>query len=131
MHCLQALRDIQQDRLDPHRAWMETLRCKMAAKRLLKKNSEADIREVLMALSWVEDFPMANYLWNADQWDSPLHCFIRETRGPIFRILHLQVTRLRAEVQIEYGSEHKPDRLRENLIFRRDWRGQLALESRS
>lgn len=127
---MQALQEIQQDRLDPHRAWMESLRCKMAAKRLLKLARESEIREVLVALSWVEDFPMANYLWNADQNDSPLQCFLRETKGPIFRILNLEVTRIRAEIRIEYGSEYRKLRVQETFVFRRDWRGKLAVESR-
>lgn len=125
-----ALREIQEDRGDPQRALLETWRCKAAARRLLKEHSEAELREVMVALSEIDDFPPATYLWNADQRDIPLHCFLREKRAPVLRFRQMEISRSRAKLTIEYGSRKSKDSDRETITLRRDWRGTLMVESR-
>lgn len=129
-HFLQALREIQTEMRDPQESWFERMRCSMAARRALRDCRESELREVLVALSWLDDFPPAPYLWNADQMDAPLSCFFRESRWPVLRINKVQIARLQAELVVEYGSVKKSHRQRESFLFKRDWRGQLKLESR-
>ena len=78
--CAMAIDEAEEDRANPKLAWMETIRCKNAARKLLRNNKDIEIREVFMALSLLEDFPPAVYLWNADDPKTPLHCLLREKR---------------------------------------------------
>ena len=127
---LLALTEIEQDRTDPRRARLETWRCKNAARRLKRDHSEAELREVFMSLSEIDDFPPATYLWNADQLDIPLYCFLRERRSPVLRFSKLTIRRLTADLTIEYGGVKSKDRIRETMRLRRDWRGVMVVESR-
>jgi len=129
-HFLLALKEISEDRSDPQRAILETWRCKNAARRLTRENTEAELREVFMSLSELDDFPPSTYLWNADQLDIPLHCFLREKRAPILRFSKMQIRRLTAEITIEYGGVKAKERIRETISLRRDWRGTMIVESR-
>lgn len=125
-----ALDEIEQDRAQPKQALLETWRCRSAARRLTRKHTEAELREVFMALSEVDDFPPATYLWNADQLYIPLHCFLREKRTPVLRFTKMIIHRLSAKLTIEYGGTKSKDRTRETITLRRDWRGVLIVESR-
>ena len=107
LHFLLALREIEEDRNEPKQAKLETWRCKNAARRLLRNHSEAELREIFMALCELDDFPPATYLWNADQLDVPLHCLLREKREPVLRFPEIQIQRLTASVVIEYGGLRK------------------------
>ncbi|NWK55558.1 hypothetical protein HW115_08040 [Verrucomicrobiaceae bacterium N1E253] len=125
-----ALQEIAEDRRHPKRANLESWRCKSAARRLLKDNNETEIREVMVALSDIDDFPPSTYLWNADQRDIPLYCFLRERREPVLRFKELNISRTRASLIIEYGQQSAKHRVRESITLRRDWRGTLIVESR-
>ncbi|MGJ8657328.1 MAG: hypothetical protein ACSHX6_12845 [Akkermansiaceae bacterium] len=127
---LLALKEIEEDRSDPKLALLERWRCKSAARKLLKNNTQAELREVFMSLAEIDDFPPANYLWNADQFDTPLYCFLREKREPILRFIKLQISRSKAEIIIEYGGLDTKQQIREHIIMRRNWHGVMALESR-
>ena len=129
-HFLLALKEINEDRSDPQRALLETWRCKNAARRLKKQHTEAELREIFISLSELDDFPPATYLWNGDQLDIPLHCFLREKRAPVLRFPKIDIRRLTAEVTIEYGGVKSKDRIRETICLRRDWRGTMVVESR-
>jgi hypothetical protein len=130
LHFLLALKEIQEDCSEPNRARLETWRCKNAARRLLSNHTQAELREVFMALAELDDFPPSAYLWNADQLDVPLHCLLREKREPVLRFSEVQIRRLTAELVIEYGGLKKKDRTREKITLRRDWRGTMVVESR-
>ncbi|MBK1855421.1 hypothetical protein JO972_10660 [Verrucomicrobiaceae bacterium 5K15] len=127
---LLALREIEEDRADPKLALMESWRCKSAVRRLTKEHTETELREVFMALAEIDDFPPATYLWNADQHDVPLFCFLREKRDPVLRFTKMQIRRMSADLSIEYGGLKSKDRVRERIRLRRDWRGVLTVESR-
>ena len=129
-HFLLALQEIGEDRSNPERALLETWRCKNAARRLTREHTESEIREIFTSMSELDDFPPATYLWNADQLDIPLHCFLREKRAPVVRFRHLEIYRLTAKLTIEYGGKKAKDRTRENISLRRDWRGTMVIESR-
>lgn len=127
---ISALKEIEEDRSDPKLALMERWRCKSAARKLLKEHTEAELREVFMSLAEIDDFPPANYLWNADQLETPLYCFLREKREPILRFLSVQINRLTANITIEYGGVSAMQRIQERITMRRDWRGVMVVESR-
>lgn len=129
-HFLLALREIEEERSDPKLALMERWRCRSTAKRLLKDHTEAELREVFMALAEIDDFPPATYLWNADQLETPLYCFMREKREPVLRFIKLRISRMTASVTIEYGGLNANERVQERITMRRDWRGVMVLESR-
>ncbi len=129
-HFLLALQEINEDRSDPQRAILETWRCKNAARRLTKEHTESELREVFMSLSELDNFPPSTYLWNADQLDIPLHCFLREKRAPVLRFTKMVIRRLTAELSIEYGGVKPKERIRETISLRRDWRGTMVVESR-
>ena len=127
---LLALKEIEEERSDPKLAFMERWRCKHAARKLVKYHTEAELREIFVSLAEIDDFPPANYLWNADQPETPLYCFLREKREPIIRFLNVQINRLTANITIEYGGADIKQRIQEKITMRRDWRGVMVAESR-
>lgn len=129
-HFLIALKEISEDRSDPKRAILETWRCKNAARRLTRHHTESELREVFMSLSELDDFPPSNYLWNADQLDIPLHCFLRERRAPVLRFPKIEIRRLTADLIIEYGGIKTKERICEVISMRRNWRGTMIVDSR-
>ncbi|MGB1874095.1 MAG: hypothetical protein ACPHNY_03815 [Akkermansiaceae bacterium] len=131
LQLVQALTEISEDMADPKGAFLERLRCRNAARRLTSKNSEAELREVFISLSQLDDFPPANYLWNADQRETPIYSMLRERRAPVLRFKEVQIHRLSAKVTIEYGSLKRRNRTRETIQLRRDWRGIMIVEDRA
>ena len=129
-HFLLCFEEIEEDLSDPKLAFLERWRCRAAAKQLLKYHTEAELREVFVALSFIDDFPPATYLWNADQLESPMYCFLRERREPVLRFIEVQISRMTAHVTIEYGNLKKKERVQESIGMRRDWLGVMVVESR-
>ena len=130
-HCEMALKEAEEELEEPKLALLELWRTKTAVKKLLKDNKDAAIREVLLALSGLENFLPAIYLWNADQLSTPLHCFFRERRSPVIRFLKFKASQLNADIEIEYGGLDKKLRTREHIILERHWKGDLRLHSRT
>lgn len=129
-HFLLCFEEIEEDLTNPKLALLERWRCRTAAKSLLKHHTEAELREVFMALSFIDDFPPATYLWNADQLETPMYCFLRERREPVLRFIEVQISRMRAHVTIEYGNLKKKERVQERIEMRRNWQGVMVVESR-
>jgi hypothetical protein len=130
LQLLQALTEIAEDGKNPEGALMERLRCRNAARRLTKKHSETELREVFMSLSHLDDFPPANYLWNADHLETPIHTMLREKRVPVLKFNDIEIHRLSAKLTIEYGDLKAKKRTRERIHLRRDWRGVMIIEDR-
>ena len=130
LQLLQALREIAEDGKNPEGALLERLRCRNAARRLTKKHTESELREVFMSLSRLDDFPPANYLWNADHLETPIHTMLREKRVPVLKVIDLEIHRLSARLTIEYGGLKIKNRTRERIYLRRDWRGIMVIEDR-
>ena len=82
-------KEIEEDLSDPKMAFLERWQCRAAAKRLLKKHTESELREVFTALSYIDDFPPATYLWNADQLETPMYYFLREKCEPVLRFIEI------------------------------------------
>jgi hypothetical protein len=115
---------------NPVAAWIENLRNRRAAAKLAHRHGEALIREIFTALSDLPEFPLANWLWNADQVHVPLYCFLRSKHQPIFRVLKVSSAPFLLTITVEYGGAEKEKILREQFIFSRDRFGRLRVKSR-
>ena len=110
---------------------MEQMLCRRAVSKLLKQHEEAAVREVLQALSELDDFPPGRWLWNAAHPHIPLHAFFRSKREPVFRLISLDAMPQLVTVTVEYALGKSSSSLqREEIRLRRDRRGQLGLERR-
>ena len=90
LNARELIEEMEEDYQNPAAALLEYLLAKRALKRLLRRHGPGTIREVLVALSRLPDFPPARHLWNASHPDVPLHCFLRMRREPVFRIRQLR-----------------------------------------
>ena len=65
IHQRELIVEIDEDHQNPLAAWLESRLAKSSVKKLLRKHTPYQIREVIVALSEAPGFPLANYLWNA------------------------------------------------------------------
>ena len=129
-HHRELIEEMGEAQMNPIAFYLDHLRSRSVAAKLVKKHGEAAVREVLAVLAEVVGFPPANLLWNAEHWDVPLHCFFRTKREPIFRVVRLEVQRLGATVSVEYGSARRGAGMREVFQMERDWYGNLVVAGR-
>ena len=129
-HARDLIVEMEEDYLNPAGAWIESLLARQAMGRLARRHGERLVREVLMALTDLVDFPPARYLWNADHPDVPLHCFLRMRREPVFRIMQLTRRDESIELKVEHGDAKRGRGTRETFILRRDERWRLRVEQR-
>jgi len=129
-HARELIVEMEEDRRSPAAAWIESLLTRQAAARLARRHGGNLVREVLVALAELGDFPPARYLWNADHPDVPLHCFLRMRRAPVFRIEQIIRRDEVIEVRIEHGDAKRGRGTRETFILRRDERWRLRVEPR-
>ncbi|MBK1880953.1 hypothetical protein JIN85_00920 [Luteolibacter pohnpeiensis] len=124
IHARELIGEMEEDYRNPAAALMESLLARRAVGRLVRQHSGRLVREVLEALSEVEDFPPAKYLWNASHPDVPLHCYFRIRRAPMFRIVSLELEREKVLVATEYGSVAKGLATKRSFTLKRDvaWR---------
>ena len=120
IHQRELIQEIEEDHQNPMAAWLESRLAKSSLKRLLKKHSASQIREILVAISEADDFPLAKYIWNAPHPDIPLHCFFRIRRKPVFQILSIRSEGDTVEVHLEIHQVR--NRLRINLTRDSQWR---------
>lgn len=130
-HVKGLIAEMEEVHQNPVAAWVETLRNRRAASRLAGEHGEFLVREVLVALSDVPDFPLANWLWDADQPTVPLHCFLRSRREPVFRVLKISSAPFILSVTVEHGGIRRGESVRERFGFGRDRFGRLALHERT
>lgn len=90
LHARELIAEMEDDYQNPAAALLEYLLARRALKRLLRRHSHRTLREVLVALAKVPDFPPARQLWNAGHPDVPLHCFLRMRREPVFRLREIR-----------------------------------------
>lgn len=129
-HARQLIEEMVEVRENPIVAWLELLKNRRAASRLAHQHGEARVRELLVALSDIPDFPLANWLWDADQPHVPLYCFLRSRREPVFRVLRIASAPFILTITVEYGSARKREAAREKLTFGRDRYGRLQVRER-
>ena len=115
---------------NPIAGYLEGLLNRRAARRLLAEHSEAAVRELFLALSWLDDFPPSAFLWNADHWDLSLHAFFRTRSEPVFRVRELMIKSNCAVVLVEYGSAKRSKTRRERISFQRHWKGEMEVVKR-
>ena len=129
VHARELISEIEEDYQNPAAAWIENLRARQAAGRLIRRHGSRLLRELLVALSEVPDFPPAGHLWNAAHPDVPLHCFLRIRRVPVFRILHLDHRPDSIEVLVEHGEAGRGRATRRMFVFKRDEHWRLRAEA--
>jgi hypothetical protein len=124
VHARELIREMEDDHQNPAAAWIEGLLARQAVRTLTRRHGKCLLREVLVALSEVPDFPPARYLWNASHPDVPLHCFLRIRREPVFRIARLVTREHFVELIVEHGAAGRGRGTRQSLTLRRDsqWR---------
>lgn len=119
LHARELIREMEEDYQNPAAAWIESLLARRAIGTLVRRHGARVVREVLVAIADVPDFPPARYLWNAGHADVPLHCFFRMRRDPVFRILSLEMKSGEIRVMVEYGDAAKKKQ-RKTLLLNRD-----------
>ena len=124
-HARELIGEMEEDHRNPAAAWIENLQARRAAGRLVRRHGGRLLREVLVALAEVPDFPPARHLWNAAHPDVPLHCFLRIRRVPVFRIPHLHVGADSVEVSVEHGEAARGKATRRTFVLKRDARWRL------
>lgn len=129
-HRAAIIEEAEEERLNPIASYVDRVMNKRMAKKLINLHGEANLRELIFALSEMPDFLPAAFLWNINHWDLPLHCFIRNKREPVFRIKEVFVRSSRAMMLIEHGSAKKGETQREKIHFERHWRGEMKVTKR-
>jgi len=130
VHAKDLIEEMVEVHENPVASWMETLRNRRAATKLARAHGEALVREMFIALSDVPGFPLASWLWNADNKNIPLYCFLRSRREPLFRVLLIVREPSLLTINIEYGSSKKSEIQRERMTLRRDRWGSLMVAVR-
>jgi len=120
IHARELIREMEEDYQNPAAAWIEGLRARRAAGLLVRRHGGRLIREILVALADVPDFPPAKLLWNAAHPDVPVHCFFRIRREPVFRILSIDPKDGEFRVLIEHGEAAKGKGTRRTFLLKRD-----------
>ncbi len=128
-HAKALVDEIVEEHSNPIAAYLEQIRNRRAAKKLIRKNGGAVVREVLTALGRDRSFPLAGLLWNADHEDVPIFCFLRATHPPIFRVREITNHPQVVLIKIEFGMGLK-ELNRETITLLRDWKGELKVDKR-
>lgn len=129
IHARELIAEMEEDYQNPAAAWIESLLARRAAGRLTRKHGGRLLREILIALSLVPDFPPARRLWNASHPDVPLHCFLRMRREPVFRIVHIEHRPEVIEILTEHGEGAESRTTRRRFFLKRDDEWRLRAES--
>ncbi|MCU0781057.1 MAG: hypothetical protein MUF04_08150 [Akkermansiaceae bacterium] len=127
VHARGLIAEIEEARLNPLAAWLETARAKAEVRRLLRKHRPSLVREILMAVADHPEWPLlSGLLWNAGHPDVPLFCFFRIRRIPVFRLIEIEEDGDRVRILIEAVAAGN----RQRLTLRRDgnWRLRHAPE---
>lgn len=120
VHARELIFEMEEDYQNPAAAWIESLLARRSAGRLVRRHGSRLVREILVALAEVPDFPPARYLWNAAHPDVPLHCFLRMRREPVFRILNIDQRSDVIELLAEYGDGGRGRGTRRLFVLKRD-----------
>lgn len=127
-HARELIAEMEDDYQNPAAAWLESLLARRAAGRLVRHHGARVLREILIALAELPDFPPARHLWNAAHPDVPLHCFFRMRRVPVFRILTIARQANAIELLVEHGAAGRGRATRRTIILTRDDRWRLRAD---
>jgi len=125
IHAKALVDEIVEEHKNPVAAYLEQMRNRRAAKKLIRKNGVAIVREVLSALANDRTFPFAGLLWNAHHEDVPIFCFLRTTHPPVLKINEITDHPRVVIAKISYGTDSKK-LLHATVTMRRDWQGILT-----
>lgn len=120
LHARELIQEMEEDYQNPAAAWIEGLLARRMANRLVKLHGGRLLREILVALAEVPDFPPARYLWNAAHPDVALYCFFRIRREPVFRILSVEAKSGEFLVRVEHGEAAKGKGMRRSFLLKRN-----------
>ena len=129
LHARELIREMEEDRLNPAAALIERFQTARLARRLAKRHGARLVRECLVALSEVADFPPSARLWNASHPDVPLHCFFRVKRAPAFRLVAIHqesASTLRCQTEHESDDSARPVRKTWHMARDERWRLRVA-----
>lgn len=129
LHARELIAEMEEDYQNPAAAWIEGLLAKRAAAKLVRRHGSRLIREILIAISEVTEFPAARHLWNAAHPDVPLHCFLRIRREPVFRVLDVRHRAEEIEVTVEHGQAARGKGTRRMFVLKRDELWRLVVET--
>lgn len=118
IHARELISEMEEDHQNPAAAWFERVLAARMARRLVKRHGAKLVRECLVALSLVEDFPPAARLWNAAHPDVPLYCFMRVKRTPTFRLVAIQQE---SESRLRCQTEHEIEKGGISSLLRTIW----------
>lgn len=107
LNARELIAEMEEDRMNPAAALLEQLLCRRAASKWVRHLGGRLVREILQALSEVDDFPPARRLWNASHPDVPLHCYFRIRREPVFYFSSVERQGGRIIVETRHGSANK------------------------
>jgi hypothetical protein len=124
LHARELIAEMEDDYQNPAAAWIENLLARRATGRLIRRHGGRLLREAMIALAELTDFPPALRLWNASHPDVPLHCFLRIRREPVFRILSLDPVPDGFQLHVEHGAAGRGKATRNSFLLKRDphWR---------
>ncbi len=128
-HARELIQEMEEDYQNPAAALLETLLARRAASQLVRRHGARLIREILVALADVPDFPPVRHLWNASHPDVPLHCFLRMRREPVFRFHSLTPKPGGTIVVIEHGSAARGKASRRTFLLVRDSSWKLRADA--
>lgn len=128
LHARELISEMEEDYQNPAAAWIESLLARRAAGRLARRHGARLLREILIALAEVPDFPPARHLWNTAHPDVPLHCFLRMRREPVFRILSIVRQSDDIELLVEHGAAGRGRGTRRRFTLKRDRQWRLRVE---
>jgi hypothetical protein len=129
-HQRELIEEIEDVQRDGPGSWLDQIWNRRATSKLVGKHGEGLVREVLLALAEVEDFPPARWLWNAMHPHVPLHVFFRTRRAPLFRISEFDAAPQRVKVSVEHSEKHTERTSITQFVLRRDRSNRLWVESR-
>lgn len=129
-HAKALVDEMVEEHSNPIAAYLEQVRNRRAAKKLIRKHGAAVVREVLAALAKDRSFPLAGLLWNAHHEDVPIFCFLRATHPPVLKIVEITDHPRLVLAKIAYGTDPK-NLLHATITMRRDWQGALKVEQHS
>jgi len=128
VHARELITEMEEDYQNPAAAWLEALLARRAAGRLVRHHGGRLVREILIALAEMPDFPPARYLWNAAHPDVPLHCFLRMRREPVFRIVKIGQHSDVIDLWVEHGDAGRGRATHRKFRLKRDDRWRLRAE---
>ena len=131
LNARELIAEMEEDHQNPVAALIEQLLARRAIGKWVRLLGGPVVREILQALSEVDDFPPARLLWNASHPDVPLHCFLRIRREPVFYMVVVEKRGDGFVVETRHGAAAKGKSEVRKFTLRRgpDWKLRVWQET--